>query len=198
MTVPDIGGVLPGLRGRHATRATTPSRTRSSTTPAWSATSRPTSRRARAVERTRPDVALANHLVMGPVILARGARRPRALRGEGPRQRAGVHGAPRPRALPALRARGRARGRGRAGGVAAHRREPLGGARRRARAARAHPAGPARGGRAQLPPTAARRGGGRPPPAGRASSSRARRPSGVERRGRRGALASSTRRATAS
>ncbi len=45
------------------------------------------------VERYSPDVALANHLVMGPVILARALRRPGAVRGEGARQRAGVHGA---------------------------------------------------------------------------------------------------------
>ena len=55
----------------------------------------------RAVPAGEPDVALANHLVMGPVILARGAGRPGAVRGQGPRQRARVHGAPQPRALPA-------------------------------------------------------------------------------------------------
>ena len=46
---------------------------------------------------------------MGPLILARGlaGRAPYAV--EGPRQRARVHGAPQPRALPAVRARGRAR-----------------------------------------------------------------------------------------
>ena len=80
------------------------------------------------------------------------AGRARSLRGQGPRQRAGVHGAPAPRALPALRAGGRQGRLGRAGGLAPHRREPLGGARRRARAAGAHAAGPARGRRARVPP----------------------------------------------
>ena len=47
-------------------------------------------RRARRVRAPLPDVALANHLVMGPAILRPRARRPRALRGEGPWQRAGV------------------------------------------------------------------------------------------------------------
>ena len=54
----------------------------------------------------RPQVALANHLVMGPVILARALAGDGALRGQGPRQRAGVHGQARPRALPGARARG--------------------------------------------------------------------------------------------
>ena len=41
-------------------------------------------------ERVRPDVALANHAVMGPAILARGLGERRALRREGARQRARV------------------------------------------------------------------------------------------------------------
>ena len=57
------------------------------------------------VARARPDVALANHLVMGPAILARALPR-RPLRGQDPRQRAGVHRQARPRALPPVRARG--------------------------------------------------------------------------------------------
>ena len=57
-------------------------------------------------ERVKPDVALANHLVMGPAILARALGGRGAVRGQGPRQRARVHGAARPRALPALRPRG--------------------------------------------------------------------------------------------
>ena len=67
-------------------------------------------RRARGRARcVRPDVALANHLVMGPVILARALARRGALRGEGPRQRARVHRQARARALPAAsRARARA------------------------------------------------------------------------------------------
>jgi hypothetical protein len=81
-----------------------------------------------------PDVALAN------------------LRRQGSRQRPGVHGPPAPRALPALRARGRQGGVRRTGGVEAHRREPLGGARRRAGAAAAHAAGPTRRRRAYVPP----------------------------------------------
>ena len=44
------------------------------------------------VARARPDVALANHLVMGPLVLARALGGRGALRGEDPRQRAGVHG----------------------------------------------------------------------------------------------------------
>ena len=100
-----------------------------------------------------PDVALANHLVMGPVILA--ARRRGALRGEDPRQRARVHGAPAPGALPALRARGDPAARGRAGGLATTPAnslfevlsdEPV--------AAGAHPARAARRGRPRVPPAA--------------------------------------------
>ena len=56
--------------------------------------------------RARPDVALANHLVMGPAIVARGLRRRRALRREGPRQRPGVRRQARPGALPAVGAGG--------------------------------------------------------------------------------------------
>ena len=51
------------------------------------------------------DAALANHLVMGPVILARAGL---ALRGQGPRLRPLLHGPARPRALPALRPGGAA------------------------------------------------------------------------------------------
>ena len=59
-------------------------------------------RRSRAV---RPEVALANHLVMGPVILAR-ALPASALRGEDPRQRARVHRQAPARALPRTGPRG--------------------------------------------------------------------------------------------
>ena len=62
--------------------------------------------RARRGRPLRLDVALANHLVMGPVILARALGGRRAVRGQGPRQRARVHGAAEPRALPAVRPRG--------------------------------------------------------------------------------------------
>ena len=51
--------------------------------------------------RARPDVALANHLVMGPAIVARALGGAASLRGEDPRQRARVHRQARPRALPA-------------------------------------------------------------------------------------------------
>ena len=118
---------------------------------------------------------------MGPVILARalGERTPYAVK---------VHGSAleytvrpnRERFLPyALEGvRGAA---GRARGLAPHRREPLGGARR-ARAARAHPARAAGRGRAHLPAARARRGGGRRSGGWPGASSRARRPSGAERR----------------
>ena len=72
------------------------------------------------------DVALANHLVMGPAILAR-ALDGRALRGEGPRQRAGVRGQAAPALPPRTRAEGLARRPRRARRLAPHRREPVGG-----------------------------------------------------------------------
>ena len=141
-------------------------------------------RRAEVVERTRPDVALANHLVMGPVILAR------ALEGRVP-YAVKVHGSAleytvrphRERFLPyALEG---VRG---ASGVlvgSRHTAESLWEVHGRARAARAHPAGAARGGRAHLPAAAARRR--RPPGSGGwpGGSRRARRPRGAERRTRR-------------
>ena len=140
-------------------------------------------------ERTRPDVALANHLVMGPGDPGPGARGPGPVRGEGPRQRARVHGAAAPRALPALRAGGRARRPGRAGGLAAHRGEPLGGAGR----ARACPSAP---GWARPAWTCTPSGRGRPrrrPPGSGGwpgGSGRARPPSGAERPDAAAALAS--------
>ena len=75
-----------------------------------------------------------------------------SVRGEDPRQRARVHGAAAPRALPPLRARGDPRRERGARGLAPHRRVALRGAGGRAGAARAHPPGPARRGRAHLPP----------------------------------------------
>ena len=79
------------------------------------------------------DAALANHLVMGPAILARA----------GLRFAAKVHGSaleytvkPDAGALPALRPRGHGRGSGVLVGSAAHGREPLGGARRSRRCRR--------------------------------------------------------------
>ena len=61
--------------------------------------------------RAGPELALANHLVMGPVILAAGARARHALRGQGPRQRAGVHRQARTGALPRPGPRGPRAGR---------------------------------------------------------------------------------------
>ena len=82
-------------------------------------------------EAVRPDVALANHLVMGPADPRPRARGPRrAVRGQGPRQRAGVHGQAAP-ALHALRARGAGRRGRRARRLPPHRREPVGGDGRR-------------------------------------------------------------------
>ena len=107
------------------------------------------------VARARPDVALANHLVMGPVILARALGERRAVRGEDPRQRAGVL-VKRDPALPALRPRG-ARGRARrARRLAPHGREPVGGDGR-PRAAGAHPPRPAGRRRGAVPPPTPRR-----------------------------------------
>jgi hypothetical protein len=56
--------------------------------------------------RALPDVALANHLVMGPGDPRPRAGGPGALRREGPRQRPGVRRQARPAALPAVGARG--------------------------------------------------------------------------------------------
>ena len=105
---PDLGGLLPGLRrrplrGRRGAAVPGPDRRRGRA-PTSSATS-PRSREV--VARARPDVALANHLVMGPLILAR------ALAGTGVPYAVKVHGSaleytvkPHP-ALPARGARGR-------------------------------------------------------------------------------------------
>ena len=118
---------------------------------------------AEVIERARPDVALANHLVMGPLILARAGL---SVCGQDPRQRAGVHGQA-PSALHAGRPRGpggRARGPGR---LAPHGGEPLGGAGRpgpagphppRPARRRRHPLRPARAGRGRRGPGEAARG----------------------------------------
>ena len=182
-----------------ATRASRPCPTRSSTTSGWSATSRPTSRAVReVVERTAPDVALANHLVMGPVILAR------ALGGDVP-YAVKVHGSAleytvrpnRERFLPyALEGlRGAA---GRAGGLAAHRREPLGG-RWTSRGCRERTRlGPPGVDVHTLPPAAAGGGRRRARPAWPGGSGRGRRGRGAERRRPPPRCARSTRRATGS
>ena len=73
-----------------------------------------------------PDVALANHLVMGPAILARALAGRRAVRREGPWERARVHREAAQGALPALRARGDPRRGGGAGRLAPHRRVTVG------------------------------------------------------------------------
>ena len=78
------------------------------------------------------------------------------IRGEDPRQRARVHGAAAPRALPPVRPRGDPRRQRGAGGLEPHRRVALRGAGGRAVAARAHPPRAARRGRAHLPPPRAR------------------------------------------
>ena len=121
-------------------------------------------------ERVAPDLALANHLVMGPVILARalaGLDVPYVVKVHGSRARVHRQAVSALQALRGRGARGRARG---AGGLAAHRREPVGGDGR-PRAARPHAARPARRRRRELRPALAgrRRGGprGAPRPPGR-------------------------------
>ncbi len=83
-------------------------------------------------------------------------RRHRSLRGQGARQRPRVHGAAPPRALPPLRPGGARAGRRRAGGLAPHRGEPLGGGGRD-RPPGPDPPRPARGRRGSLPPAVAGR-----------------------------------------
>ncbi len=111
--------------------------------------------------RALPDVALANHLVMGPAILARGlaGRVPYAVK---------VHGSALeyvvkrdPDALPAVGAGGPGRRPHRARRLAPHRRVAVGGDAGR-RPARAHPPGAARRRRRRVPPARRRgRGGSR-------------------------------------
>ena len=112
------------------------------------------------VAETRPDVALANHLVMGPAILARalGGAVPYAVK---------VHGSAleytvrpqRERFLP-YAAEGLAGRLGGTGGLAAHRREPVGGDGRPG-AAIADPPRAARGRCPRVPPRGGRPGGAR-------------------------------------
>ena len=75
-----------------------------------------------------PDIALANHLVMGPVILARGLEGRRVLCRQDPWKRAGIHGSAASRALSPLRVRGHSGRVGRAGGLAPHGRKSVGSA----------------------------------------------------------------------
>ena len=95
----------------------------------WTNTSTRTSTAVRDVaERVAPDLALANHLVMGPAILAR------ALGGAVP-YAVMIHGRAleytvKPHPASPLRARGPRRRPRRARGLPPHRREPVGGARR--------------------------------------------------------------------
>ena len=132
----------------------------------------------------RPEVALANHLVMGPVVLAR------ALAGTGIPYAVKIHGSaleyvvkPHPRFLP-YGARGDPAGARRARRLAPHRREPVGGARR-GRPRGEDPPRPARRRRRAL---RAARSGGRGRPVGRGCASgwgrAARRASGARRRPR--------------
>ena len=155
-----------------ATKASRRDRSLSSMTRGSSAIWAPTSPRcATSWPRVGPEAALANHLVMGPAILARALERDRSpLRDQGARQRAGVHGQARP-PLPALRARGTRLGDRRARRLAPHRREPVGRARG-PRAAGAHPAGPPGRRRRHLRPARARGGRRRRDPPVRAPARR--------------------------
>ena len=67
---PDIGGLLRSTSPT-PTRASRRGRSRTSARTRWSATSSATSRRCGRSRTREADVALANHLVMGPAILAR-------------------------------------------------------------------------------------------------------------------------------
>ena len=176
-----------GLRGRRLRglrRQAVPELTDGSSTTTWRRTSRPCARR------RRPDVALANHLVMGPAIMARAWGR--ALRREDPRQRARVHRARRTRSA-SCRTRSRGSGRRRdPGGLAPHRETAVRGAGRRAVAAGADPPRAARRGRPRFPP------GGEPDLQRLADRSRGAARLGRRGRGRRRSCASSTRRTTGS
>ena len=93
-------------------------------------------------ERVRPDVALANHLVMGPVVLARGSRRP-ACRTPS-RSTAARSSTPSSRIRGSCRTRARAsRARAHPRRLAPHRGEPVG-RDGRPDGPRAHPPRPAR------------------------------------------------------
>ena len=111
----------------------------------------------------RPDVALANHLVMGPGDRRPRAGRRRALRGQGARQRAGVRRQARSRALPAVGARGPGARRATVLVGSRHTGESLWAAMDDDGAARAHAPGAARAStstssaRATTPPRASRR-----------------------------------------
>ena len=122
------GAPVPGARARPRSRTTS-----SATSPPWR----------EVAARARPDVALANHLVMGPLILAR------ALAGTGVPYAVKIHGSaleytvkPHPRFMPAAR-EGLARRARRARRLAPHGGEPVGGAGR-ARAGGQDAARPAR------------------------------------------------------
>ena len=122
-----------------------------------------------------PEVALANHLVMGPVDPGRGLEGgcPYAVKVHGSALEYTVRPEPE-RFLPYAR-EGLERRAGRAGGLAPHRGEPVGGDRRR-RPARAHAARAARRGHRHVPPAPAARGRraprGRSPTASRAARRR--------------------------
>ena len=141
---PDIGGLLPvyvadryeGIEARTFAELQRRGGRRATSTPTW----RPC---ASCVERVRPELALANHLVMGPVILARALARRGALRGEGARQRARVHGQARTRSASCGLAREGLAGAARVLVGSRHTAASLWEALGDPRAAGAHPAGPA-------------------------------------------------------
>ena len=120
--------------------------------------------------RVRPEVALANHLVMGPVILAR------ALAGEVP-YAVKIHGSaleytvkPQPERFLALAREGLARRPRDPRRLPSHRGEPVAGASERRRSSSANPPGPTGGRRRALRAPRTRGGRGRGRCAGRASA----------------------------
>ena len=105
-----------------------------------------------------PDAALANHLIMGPAILARAGP---ALRDQGPRLGHLLHGPPAPRPLRSLRARGDRRRRRDPRRLLPHGKGAVRG-RPGSEPAGAHPARAAGRRRPPLPPASGGRGPPRP------------------------------------
>ena len=155
-----------GLRGRPLRGLRCPALPRSggcrAGAPTWSATWPPCARWRRAARPGRGAGQPPRHGARRA-----GPRRPRALRGQGPRFRPGVHGRAAPAAVPALRARRAGAGGGRARGLAPHGRVAVGGAGRSG-AAGADAAGAAGRRRAHVRAAPAGGGGGGPGRAGRA------------------------------
>ena len=109
------------------TRASRCARSTASATRSWTATSTRTCAAVRDVAEARRHRGRSRTTcVMGPAILARGARR-RAVRRQDPRLGARVHGQAALPALRSIRQRGPRAGAGGAGRLAPHRREPVGG-----------------------------------------------------------------------